>query len=225
MNVAQAAQQLNKIGKKLAQGNAHGTAGQKPGEGKPEGDPQSTPDGQKPEGDSTPNPDGESQRSAKSGENSDGSNEAKPKDGQSQNGSNQSGKNGSEQNASNQLKQTAANMRKAMSQFGLPNGKPGKPNSGGKSESNQDAQATNQSDFGNTDEARIVELENHLRGLTTRNWGELPGSLKTEILQATRKKPDGDYSQLIRRYFDEISRTQSPELPETKAPAGEGAAP
>jgi hypothetical protein len=78
----------------------------------------------------------------------------------------------------------------------------------------------NDSDFGNTDEARIVALENHLKGLTTRNWGELPGSLKTEILQAARKKPDGDYAKLIRKYFDEISKTQKPEQPAAPAPAG-----
>ena len=223
LNVAQAAQQLNKIGKKLAKDNAHGTPGQKPGEGNPKGDPQATPDGERTQSDAPPN--GESTQSDKPGENADGSREAKSKDGQAQNSSKQQGKTGSEQSASDQLKQTAANMRKAMSQFGLPNGDPGKPSSGGKSESQQDSQATNQSDFGNADEARIVELENHLKGLTSRNWGELTGSLKTEILQSTRKKPDGDYSQLIRRYFDEISRTQSPELPAAKTPSGSGASP
>ena len=80
-------------------------------------------------------------------------------------------------------------------------------------------------DFGNTDEARIVEMENHLKGLSTRNWGELPGTLKTEILQAARKKPDGDYAKLIRRYFDEISRTQKPDQPGAKLPAVKGAKP
>ncbi|MFO1006523.1 MAG: hypothetical protein U0929_11225 [Planctomycetaceae bacterium] len=223
LNVAQAAQQLNKIGKKLAKDNAHGTPGQKPGEGKPKGDPQASPDGERTKSDAPPN--GESTQSDKPGENADGSQEANPKDGQAQNSSGQQGKNGSEQSASDQLKQTAANMRKAMSQFGLPNGDPGKPSSGGKSESQQDSQATNQSDFGNTDEARIVELENHLKGLASRNWGELSGSLKTEILQSTRKKPDGDYTQLIRRYFDEISRTQAPAPPAAKPPSDSGTAP
>ena len=223
LNVAQAAQQLNKIGKKLAQSNAHGTTGQKPGEGQPNGEPQESADGEKTKSDSQR--EGESSQSAKAGENADGSSEVKPDDGKSPDSSRQQGKNGSGDKASDQLKQTAANMRKAMSQFGLPNGEPGKPSSAGKSDSNEESQATNQSDFGNADEARIVELENHLKGLTTRNWGELPGSLKTEILQATRKRPDGDYSQLIRRYFDEISRSQQPELPGSPAPAESGTAP
>ena len=223
MSVAQAAQQLNKIGKKLAQSNAHGTTGQKPGEGQPNGEPQESADGEKTKSDSQR--EGESSQSAKAGENADRSSEVKPDDGKSPDSSRQQGKNGSGDKASDQLKQTAANMRKAMSQFGLPNGEPGKPSSAGKSDSNEESQATNQSDFGNADEARIVELENHLKGLTTRNWGELPGSLKTEILQATRKRPDGDYSQLIRRYFDEISRSQQPELPGSPAPAESGTAP
>lgn len=223
LNVAQAAQQLNKIGKKLTSQNAHGTSGEKPGEGQAKGDPQTSPDGERTKSDAQPN--GESTQSDKPGENADGTQEVNTKEGQSENNSGQQGKSESEQRASDQLKQTAANMRKAMSQFGLPNGEPGKPSSGGKSESQQDSQATNQSDFGNTDEARIVELENHLRGLTSRNWGELSGSLKTEILQATRKKPDGDYSQLIRRYFDEISRSQSPNVPATKPATDSGVAP
>ena len=223
LNVAQAAQQLNKIGKKLTSQNAHGTSGEKPGEGQAKGDPQASPDGERTKSDAQPN--GESTQSNKPGENADGTQEINTKDGQAQDSPGQQGKTQSEQRASDQLKQTAANMRKAMSQFGLPNGEPGKPSSGSKSESQQDSQATNQSDFGNADEARIVELENHLKGLTSRNWGELSGSLKTEILQATRKKPDGDYSQLIRRYFDEISRSQSPNVPATKPTTDSGVAP
>ncbi len=130
--------------------------------------------------------------------------------------------------ASESLKQTAANLRQAMQQFGMQPGQqpgqnaqqPGQPSQQPGAQPGQ-----NESDFGNTDEARIVALENHLKGLTTRNWGELPGSLKTEILQAARKKPDGDYAKLIRKYFDEISKTQRPDQPGTAAPAPAGAKP
>ena len=130
--------------------------------------------------------------------------------------------------ASESLKQTAANLRQAMQQFGMQPGQqpgqsaqqPGQPSQQPGSQPGQ-----NESDFGNTDEARIVALENHLKGLTTRNWGELPGSLKTEILQAARKKPDGDYAKLIRKYFDEISKTQRPDQPAAAAPAPAGAKP
>jgi hypothetical protein len=109
-----------------------------------------------------------------------------------------------------------------MQQFGMQSGQKGQQGKqNGKPNSQQNAKSSqageNMSDFGNTDEARIVELENHLKGLTTRNWGELPGTLKTEILQASRRKPDGDYAKLIRNYFDEISKTRKPG---EAAPAG-----
>lgn len=39
-----------------------------------------------------------------------------------------------------------------------------------------------------------------------KDWGRLPGRLKTEILQATQRKPDGDYSKLIKLYFEELAR-------------------
>lgn len=56
----------------------------------------------------------------------------------------------------------------------------------------------------------IVDIEAHLKQLSTRNWGELPGTLKTELLDASRKRPDGDYAKLIRLYFEDISRRQTP---------------
>ena len=50
-------------------------------------------------------------------------------------------------------------------------------------------------------------LEAELARLSGRSWGRLPGTLKTEILQAARRDPNGDYAQLIRFYFEEISRS------------------
>lgn len=48
-----------------------------------------------------------------------------------------------------------------------------------------------------------------------KDWGRLPGRLKTEILQATQRKPDGDYSKLIKLYFEELARgSQSAPAPE-----------
>jgi len=48
-----------------------------------------------------------------------------------------------------------------------------------------------------------------------KDWGRLPGRLKTEILQATQRKPDGDYSKLIKLYFEEIARgSQSAPAPD-----------
>ena len=58
----------------------------------------------------------------------------------------------------------------------------------------------------------LVDLELQLKELSTRDWGELPGTLQTELQSSTRRRPQGDYARLIKLYFDEISRRQTPEL-------------
>ena len=55
--------------------------------------------------------------------------------------------------------------------------------------------------------SELKRLEAELARLSGRSWGRLPGTLKTEILQAARRDPNGDYAQLIRFYFEEISRS------------------
>ncbi len=90
---------------------------------------------------------------------------------------------------------------------GDPSGKgrgvPGEANPGnGKPGSNGDTEV----DTGN-----LARLKKRLAG---RKWGELPGTLQTEILQAAQKKPNSEYGELIRQYFKEIAKTQ----PATTAP-------
>lgn len=51
----------------------------------------------------------------------------------------------------------------------------------------------------------IARLKRRIAG---RKWGELPGKLQTEILQAAQKKPNSEYADLIRKYFKEIAKTQ-----------------
>lgn len=51
----------------------------------------------------------------------------------------------------------------------------------------------------------LARLRKRLKG---RKWGELPGTLQTEILQAAQKKPNSEYADLIRQYFKEIAKTQ-----------------
>ena len=46
------------------------------------------------------------------------------------------------------------------------------------------------------------------------NWGQLSSKLKTELSQQAKHQAHGDYSKLIKLYFQEIAKTQ-PE-PETK---------
>lgn len=64
-------------------------------------------------------------------------------------------------------------------------------------------------EFGTQETLRLADLEAHLEQMTSRNWGELPGTLKTEILQSSRKRPRGDYARLIRLYFESISRAEA----------------
>ncbi|MCA9117876.1 MAG: hypothetical protein KDA79_22550, partial [Planctomycetaceae bacterium] len=53
-----------------------------------------------------------------------------------------------------------------------------------------------------------ARLEAELRPQQARQWGELPGTLKTEILQGSRNVPRGDYARLIRLYFEEVARSR-----------------
>ena len=50
--------------------------------------------------------------------------------------------------------------------------------------------------------------------MTGRNWGQLSSKLKTELSQQAKHQAHGDYSKLIKLYFQEIAKTQ-PE-PEAK---------
>ena len=54
-------------------------------------------------------------------------------------------------------------------------------------------------------DANLERLKKRLAG---RKWGELPGKLQTEILQAAQKKPNSEYADLIQKYFKEIAKTQ-----------------
>ncbi len=51
----------------------------------------------------------------------------------------------------------------------------------------------------------LERLELELKQLAGRQWGQLPGKLRTEILQAARRKPNSDYAKLIKLYFQEIA--------------------
>jgi hypothetical protein len=54
----------------------------------------------------------------------------------------------------------------------------------------------------------IAQLDAELQRLaTSREWGQLSSELRTEILQAARKRPHGEYAHLIRLYFEEIAKT------------------
>jgi len=54
-------------------------------------------------------------------------------------------------------------------------------------------------------EPELAELQAALRAKTGRTWGELPGHLRTEILQMSQGRYRDDYARLIELYFREIA--------------------
>ena len=52
------------------------------------------------------------------------------------------------------------------------------------------------------------DLQTQVKKLTGRNWGQLSSKLKTELTQAAKHQAHGDYSKLIKLYFQEIAKTQ-----------------
>jgi hypothetical protein len=55
--------------------------------------------------------------------------------------------------------------------------------------------------------------ESDLKALAGKSWGELPGELRTRIVQDMRARYGDDYGRIIQRYFQQIADTQ-PRLPE-----------
>jgi hypothetical protein len=56
-----------------------------------------------------------------------------------------------------------------------------------------------------TAEPELAEIQALVRSQTGRAWGELPGHLRTEILQMSQGRYREEYSRLIRLYFQEIA--------------------
>jgi hypothetical protein len=62
----------------------------------------------------------------------------------------------------------------------------------------------------------LAELQEAVRARTGRNWGELPGHLRSEILQMSRGRYRDDYARLIGLYFREIAAGRDDERPGAK---------
>jgi len=56
----------------------------------------------------------------------------------------------------------------------------------------------------------LQELETELLRAAARNWGQLPGHLRTEIFQASQRKTNGQYARLIKLYFKDLATTPNP---------------
>jgi hypothetical protein len=50
------------------------------------------------------------------------------------------------------------------------------------------------------------QLNTELKRRAMKNWGKLSGNLKTEILQSSQRKANGDYAKLIKLYFEELAK-------------------
>ena len=59
-------------------------------------------------------------------------------------------------------------------------------------------------------------MKETIRARTGRNWGELPGHLRTEILQMSQAGYRDDYARLIGLYFREIAAGKDEPTPGKK---------
>jgi hypothetical protein len=118
-----------------------------------------------------------------------------------------------EMSAAEALRQAAQSMRQAAGELGRSMSQPpsqsdqqpgeDSPSSDGGDEANE---------FGGEQLARLLELEVELGQMTQRDWGKLTGELETELRESSQRRPDGEYARLIRRYFQEISKSRTPGL-------------
>ncbi|MDB5387738.1 MAG: hypothetical protein JWM11_3384 [Planctomycetaceae bacterium] len=125
------------------------------------------------------------------------------------------------QAASQALKQAAAQVQKpgknASSQASnsTGSGQGGGPHDAAEPQSEEGSGTASQGQQPHANPAAEGQLENPdsqlqklKRRMAGRKWGELPGTLQTEILQASQKKPNSEYGDLIRQYFKEIAKSQ-----------------
>ena len=124
-----------------------------------------------------------------------------------------------------QFRQAAATMRRALHGEGEADGSNGQgtPKGQGKPGRAMQAQANGEPDppgepgaamangGGEADPADLGQLDSELKKQAQRNWGKLPGSLRTEILQGASKKPHPEYAKQIKSYFEEIAKPAAKE--------------
>lgn len=209
-DVVEAAQQLRQAGEMLAQNSqpkppsATGAA--------EDGKSQGSPAGASPESNGQPQP-GEQQAS---GEQS----------GAGSTSSGQPGEAGSQgQQSLASLQQVAQSLAQAARQ--LSGQKPGPSSKAGRAQSGNQNQpgepgtqqsssgGSGESGYGGVDGVDLVQLQLELANLSGRNWGELPSTLRTEILQGAQRTTHADYARLIELYFQEISESTMSQAPPT----------
>ncbi|MCA9055284.1 MAG: hypothetical protein KDA75_15695, partial [Planctomycetaceae bacterium] len=225
--LTQAMRQLQQAGEQLAQmpspaanGQDLADAGQQPSmqagqQPNGEGSPTSTSENASPSGEGQP---GETQPGAEgqpqSGQQMAGADQPTAGEGAMSDGEGQLGDAAGgmpQPSATNSLQQVAQSLNQAAEQLGLTPGQ-----AQGQRTNSQQQGATGSpttdgesSDGGAQETLRLTNLEEQLQNISSRNWGELPGKLQTDILQSSQQRTGGDYGKVIQRYFEEVSRSRS----------------
>lgn len=194
--VAQASQQLRKAGEQLGgdEGGEQSTASDESGDAQTSGE-------------------GDGQKTGQEGEGAMSEGDASD-DGESSEGDASEGEM-SEGDDQSELSKAAAALQEAAQR--LKPRKPGErqaPSEGSDGQQPSDETGTDEptDGSGTTETVRLTQLAEQLNARAMRNWGELPGELQSELQQRSQGRPDSDYAPLIRMYFNEISRRQSPSL-------------
>ncbi|WP_166824240.1 hypothetical protein [Thalassoroseus pseudoceratinae] len=112
--------------------------------------------------------------------------------------------------SSQSLKQAAEALQQAARSM-----QPSQPSSQqASSEPGQSSQSLEGGDGSGTQaDTDIHSIEQELKRRARREWGQLPGNLRTEILQGSQRKPNGDYAKLIKWYSEEIQKAQENKTP------------
>ncbi|SFI25220.1 hypothetical protein [Planctomicrobium piriforme] len=115
--------------------------------------------------------------------------------------------------AASSLREAAKGMRMAAQQMGVAmnKNKNGLPQQQSGQESQQ-SQSNDAADSAFTAGTHLQQLENALGKVSERDWGKLPGTLQTDMLESSQRSRDPAYRGLIRRYFEDISKARPAEL-------------
>ncbi|WP_437191269.1 hypothetical protein [Planctomicrobium sp. SH527] len=135
-------------------------------------------------------------------------------EGQSSSGQQQGSEKSRGEATSTTLREAAQGLRRAAHQMGISanqsKGEQQEPQQNGKESQQSTSNDASSSAFNG--QAHLQMLEKSVGNATGRNWGKLPGKLQTEMIESSLRPRDPTYRGLIRRYFEDISKTRAPEL-------------
>jgi hypothetical protein len=96
------------------------------------------------------------------------------------------------------MQQAAQSLQRAAQQMAKAT-KPGEPN--------QPSNPTAEGAKGGGD-ADSTKIAKELARFSGKKWGELPGQLRTKIVQEMKAKYGDDYARMIKLYFEQIADTR-----------------